>query len=291
MDTKEDIAPLVAIVGETASGKSELALKIAEKFGGEIISADSRTLYKGMDIGTAKPTKTDRLRVPHYLIDIRDPNKPLKVAEFKLLADQAIKEIIKRGKLPILVGGSGLYVDSVLFNFSFKKIAHPDYRKQLNDLTVNQIQDELIARGIELPNNHENKRHLIRQLETNGQKIPQGKVRPNTLIIGLRRSKEDLDTAVTKRVKKMMKAGLDEEAKRLAKRYGWDIEPMRTIGYREFSPEESEGLERDEIIQQIIRDTINYSKRQRTWFKRNKHIQWVDKQIEAVELVTTFLSK
>ena len=145
MAAKDSVKPLIVIVGETGSGKSALALKIAEKFNGEIIAGDSRTVYKGLDIGTAKPSQADCKLIAHHLVDITTPDEPLTVAKYKKLADNSITEIHQRGKIPILVGGSGLYIDAVIFNYSFRPIVDPHKRQQLEQLTVGQLQARINA--------------------------------------------------------------------------------------------------------------------------------------------------
>ncbi len=159
---------LVAIVGQTASGKTALAIELAQRFSGEIIAADSRTLYKGMDIVTAKPSAEERKVVPHHLIDVSTPDKPLTVADFKRLATAAITDITARGKLPLLVGGTGLYVDAILYDFQFNNPVNASYRNSLGAKEIAELQAMVLYQGIPLPENPLNKRHLIRALETNG---------------------------------------------------------------------------------------------------------------------------
>src|SRR5688572_21256799 len=160
--------PLIVIAGPTASGKSALAMKVAKKYNGEIICADSRTVYKGMDIGTAKPSAVDRKEVPHHLLDIVQPNQPFTAADFKEQALAAIDDISGRGKLPIMVGGTGLYIDSVIFDYRFGDPADPDKRAQLQDMTLEQLQQMCVMEGIRLPENTKNKRHLVRAVELGG---------------------------------------------------------------------------------------------------------------------------
>ena len=160
--------PLIVITGPTASGKSALAMDIAKKYGGEIICADSRTVYKGMDIGTAKPTEQDQREVPHHLLDVVEPNQPFSAAEFKERANQAICDISARGKLPMLVGGTGLYIDAVLFDYHFGLPADPNRRSDLQAMSVEQLQHVCLEQGIHLPINVRNKRHLVRAIEIGG---------------------------------------------------------------------------------------------------------------------------
>src|SRR5688572_25180412 len=164
--------PLIVILGPTASGKSALALGLAKQFGGEIIAADSRTVYRGMDIGTAKPSVEEQRQVRHHLIDVVSPDGPFTVADFQRLAFDAIADIGARAKTPLLVGGSGLYIDAVIYNFSFREPSNGLGRSKLQMLSVDQLQELLEEQGIPLPENKKNPRHLIRALETAGE-VPQ----------------------------------------------------------------------------------------------------------------------
>lgn len=232
--------PLVVVVGETASGKSALAIELAQKFEGEIICADSRTIYKGMDIGTAKPSQSDRGKARHHLLDIVKPDQKYNVAMFKQDALNAIDDISKRGKIPIMVGGTGLYVDSVIFDYNF-----------------------------------DNK--------------TMGKLRANTLVVGIKTNRDELDRRIEARVDSMIKSGFANEVKKIGERYGWDSEAMTGIGYGAFSKYLQDELTLEGARQKTIRDTKQFAKRQRTWFKRNKSIQWVNNSSNAVDIVTTFL--
>lgn len=236
------LSPLVVIIGETTSGKSALAMKLAQKFDGEIICADSRTVYKGMDIGTAKPSRKDQKKVKHYLLDVVNPDANFTAAEFKKITNTTIMEISNRGKIPIMVGGTGLYVDGVIYDFGFEK--------------------------------HSDKKPL----------------RPNTLILGLQLEREQLKQRIENRTQDMIDRGLEVEVKNLSKKYGWQSPAMTAIGYREFQPNFAGMQTLQETIELINRNTFLYAKRQRTWFKRNKSIQWLSDPRQAVDLVTTFLN-
>lgn len=291
METVKAEPPLLVIVGETASGKSALALKLAEKFNGEIIAGDARTMYRGMDIGTAKPTAEERRRVPHHLIDELDPDEPVTAAMFKTMAERAIADINLRGKLPILVGGSGLYIDGLLYNYTFSSPANAQVRKDLQELTVDELQASLRARGIPLPENSQNHRHLTRMLEAAGNPGTKSVLRPHTLILGMSVDREALRQRLTARVDRMFAAGLEDEVRSLVEAYGWNDIIMHTIGYKEFK----NYLQGEETIAQaraaIVRDTNAYAKRQRTWFKRNHTIKYPCNEEEFVDIVTTWLNK
>lgn len=293
MASRSDNPPLVVIVGETASGKSELAVQLAEAFAGEVIAADSWTVYKDFTIGTAKPDAATRNRVPHYLLDIADPLIGFSAAEYKRQALAVIADISRRHKLPILVGGTGLYVDSVLFDYSFLPPAAPEMREKLNALSIDELLRMIEESGYELEDiDVRNKRRLIRLIESNGLRPNRNEqVRSNTLAIGVRVEREELRARIAKRVDAMLTAGLEDEVGMLAKTYGWDVEPMKGIGYQEFYEYFNGSQTIDETRERIISSSLNLAKRQRTWFKRNKSIHWTSKQEEAVELITTFLNK
>ncbi len=282
---KLNIQPLVVIVGPTASGKSSMAMEIARKVGGEIIAADSRTIYEGMDIGTAKPTSDDRAEIPHRLLDIIKPDQAFSAAEFKRRAQIWIDDISIRGRVPIIVGGTGLYVDSVLFDFAFLPPGSQEEREQLQALSVDQLHQKLNDQGIPLPENSKNPRHLIRTLETNGKVAIKKGIRDNTLVIGIDRSKEELTRSITQRVDAMIASGLQAEVASLAKQYGWNSPGLQAVGYREWQDGASD------MREEIVKNTLRYAKKQRTWFKRNPHIVWVKNVIEADELVQSFLQK
>ncbi|HEY1835465.1 MAG TPA: tRNA (adenosine(37)-N6)-dimethylallyltransferase MiaA [Candidatus Saccharimonadales bacterium] len=292
MAAGSDNAPLIAIVGETASGKSELAMQIAEKFNSEIIAADSWTVYKDFNIGTAKPSAQERARVPHHLLDIADPRKGFSAAEYKRLTVAASADISSRGKLPILVGGTGLYIDSVLFDYSFLPPATPEIRVTLNSLSIEELLQKILEADLDtLGLDLRNKRRLIRLLETNGARATRGELRPNTLIIGVQIPHEKLREQITTRVDAMLTAGLENEVAQLAQKYGWNVEPMKGIGYGEFHDYFNGTQSLEQTRERVIGATVNLAKKQRTWFKRNYSIHWISKQAEVVELVTTFLNK
>jgi tRNA dimethylallyltransferase len=291
MDSRSNEPDLVVIVGQTASGKSALAMELARRFDGEIIAADSRTVYRGMDIGTAKPTDEDRAAVPHHLIDIINPDESFNVSDFQRLAKIAIADIAKRGRLPILVGGTGLYVDAVIYNFAFRSPADPKFRKELEGLGVKDLQARLIDQGIPLPANAQNPRHLIRSLETGGQIAARGPLRSNTLVIGLQVEPELLREKIIWRVDAMVQAGLVEEVRQLAAHYGWGVPALQAPAYKAFRLY-ADGTDTLEAAkQQFVQYDWQYARRQKTWFKRNKDIMWISNSEEAVDLVTTFLNK
>lgn len=292
MGSKSDQASLVAIVGETASGKSSLAISLAERFDGEIVCADSWTVYKHFDIGTAKPTPEDCSRVRHHLLDIVDPHDGFSAAEFKALAMEAIDDIVSRGKLPILTGGTGLYIDSVLFDYSFLPPGDRGLREKLNEMSIIELIQKAKKDKLDLSDiDTRNKRRIIRLIESRGIRPTKREMRKHTIILGVGVDRETLKKRVALRVDEMLSRGLVNEVESLSHLYGWDVEPMKGIGYREFYGyfHGSQSLEATRDM--IIRSTLDLAKRQRTWFKRNKSIHWVDEQKQAVDILTTELNK
>lgn len=291
MAPKSDNPPLVVVVGETASGKSSLSLKIAAQYGGEVICADSRTIYKGMDIASAKPTASERKLIPHHLLDIVQPDKAFSAAQFKSAALKAIADISHRNHLPIMVGGSGLYVDAVLFDFEFSSAPDMEERLRLQAMGLDALHAELARKGIPLPENAKNPRHLVRAIETGGTSQKRGVLRANTLVIGLAVDRDNLYERIDHRVDNMFAQGLIEETKRLSAQYGWDAPALQAPGY-DVLREYIEGhITQSEARRLFAQSHRKLAKRQRTWFKRNKSIHWISKQAEAVDLVTTFLNK
>ena len=273
---------MIVVLGPTASGKTDLAIDLAKKFNGEIITADSRTIYKGMDIGTAKPKELKG--VPHYLIDIVSPNEDFNVALFKQEAVKKIDEIIERGKLPILVGGTGLYIKSIIENLDFPSVkADEKLRNKLEKKNTEELFEmykNLDEEG-SLKIDKNNRRRLIRAIEVSlSLKEPFFKERKkepiyDVLQLGIKINKKELEERIKKRVDKMIKQGLEKEVRKLSKKYGFNIPPMQTIGYREWQDyfDKKENLEN--TIEKIKTNTIKFAKRQMTWFKKDKTIKWI----------------
>lgn len=289
----EKIVPLLVVVGETASGKSALALKLAQRFDGEIICADSWTVRREVDIGTAKPTAAERSAVPHHLLDVVGPDEDFTAAVFQRLAKQAIKDIANRGKLPIMAGGTGLYIDGVLYDYGFLPAGDRGQRAALNAMSLPELLAKIDDLGIDPGDvDRRNKRRLIRLIETNGAQPSKRELRPNTLIIGLRPERDTLKQKIIDRVDAMLAVGLEQEVRRLAGRYGWDREALKGVGYAQWR-EYFEGSQTlAETRQKIIKATLDLAKRQRTWFKRNYSVQWFSTPVKwpnVVDVVTTFL--
>ncbi len=291
MEPRPNPAPLIVLVGETASGKTALGIELARQFNGEIIAADSRTVYTGMDIGTAKPTPEEMQGIPHHLLDVVTPDRAFTAADFKRQAEAAIAAISARGRLPIMVGGSGLYIDSVIYDFQFRGGPDLDLRQELQSLGVDELQGRLFAEGIPLPENSRNPRHLLRSLETKGAIAVRAPLRQNTLVMGLSIDRDALKAKLARRVDLMVEQGFVEEVQRIVGRYGWDAPGLQAPGYRAFRKYLAKEVTLEEAKALFVQNDSQLAKRQRTWFRRNKDIHWLCKKEEAVDLVTTFLNK
>lgn len=267
--------PLIVIVGETASGKSGLALALAQKLKGEIVSADSRTIYKGMDIGTAKPTPADQHRVKHHLLDLVEPNGSFNAADFKREALKTISEIRGRGHLPIMVGGTGLYVDAVIFDYQFRAHYDQKIRQALEGKSVDELIKLALDQGFASTDISNNRRHLVRLLEAGPSNHDDRQTMIDDVILaGLALPRAELRRNITSRVEIMFRRGLRKEVEVLAEKYGWQSEAMSGIGYREFEDYFYKRASMGEVKRQIIQHTLNLAKRQRTWLKRNPSITW-----------------
>lgn len=285
--------PLIVVVGETASGKTASGIKIAQKVGGEIICADSRTVYKQMDIGTAKPSREEQKLVPHHLIDVIEPNQTFSAAEFKRLAEKCIQEIASRGKVPIVVGGTGLYVDALLYNFQFKDKPDTVYRTQLLQMNDEELTTLLHTKSIDTTTlNTKNRRHVIRAIERDGEVPSDKKLRENTLVLGLQLDRDTLKERIGMRVDTMFAEGFAKEVQDLALQYGWNNESMSGIGYRVVRDYLEGRANLEGAKEAFVRRDISLAKRQRTWFKRSSDISWFDDADaligKAVEFIDSF---
>ncbi|MGH7233849.1 MAG: tRNA (adenosine(37)-N6)-dimethylallyltransferase MiaA, partial [Candidatus Saccharimonadales bacterium] len=279
-------APLIGVVGSTATGKSQLALKLAQSLNGEIVSADSWLVRRGVDIGSAKPSLIMQSKVPHHLIDIIDPGQDFTAAEYKKLAKKAIADIQSRGKLPILVGGTGLYIDAVLYDYSFLGAADSKERQRLNSLTLDELHSIARSKGLDLSSiDTRNKRRVIRLIESNGGVATKSSLRPDTLVIGVVSQPSSLHHQITKRVESMINQGLEEEVRGLSDKYGWDCEGLKGIGYSEWRLYFNDHQSLETTKERIIKDTVALAKRQGTWFKRNKSIHWLDNPVNWQQVV------
>jgi tRNA dimethylallyltransferase len=293
---------VVVIVGPTASGKTALSLHLADEFRGEIVSADSCQIYKGMDIGTAKASKEERKKIKHWLIDIKKPDQEYSVGQYKKDAVKAINQIIKSGRLPIVVGGTGLYISALVNNLDFPKVKEDkNLRKQLEkeieEKGLRAVFDRLVELDPEAayiidPNNP---RRVIRALEVailTGKPFTEqrrmGKPLYDFLQLGITQPAEVLKDRINKRVDYMMKHGLIEETGKLVKKYG-KVKALDSIDYREIIYYLDGKITREEAAELIKKNTWHYAKHQLTWFNKDKRINWVSDPKEAEKLLKQFL--
>lgn len=278
--------PLVVIAGPTASGKTALAIELAEEFGGEVICADSRTVYKGMDIGTAKPTLEDRRRVAHWGLDLLEPGEQFTVADFKTYAEKKIEEIRARRHVPFLVGGTGLYIDAILFDYQFGNPSNQALRQVLEKLTIKELHDYCLFYNILLPENIHNKRYVIRAIEQKDVKVKRRvqPIRPS-IIVGVATSRDELRKRIEQRSEQLFGSGVVEEATLLGKKYGWNNEAMTGVIYPLIHRYLKKGMPLEEVKEKFTTHDWQLAKRQLTWFRRNSYVQWFD-LVEAKSYIT-----
>lgn len=266
--------PLIVVVGPTASGKSDVAVHIAESFDGEIICADSRTIYKYMNIGTAKPSAEDQAKVPHWGLDIAEPGTVFTAADFQSYATNAIADIRSRGKIPVMVGGSGLYIDGVIFDYKFG-LPQPKQRELLEALSLDELKEYCANNNIELPENNKNRRYVIRAVEQKNINTTRvSEPIANTLVVGITTYRQELRSRIESRIEHMFDRGVVDEAKMLGKKYGWDSEAMTGNIYRQIRLFLDGEIDEVELKRRCVVADYRLAKRQQTWFKRNPYIHW-----------------
>ncbi|NQU83426.1 MAG: tRNA (adenosine(37)-N6)-dimethylallyltransferase MiaA [Parcubacteria group bacterium] len=302
----QKLPKLIVIVAPTASGKTEMSIMLAKKFNGEIVSADSRAVYKWMNVGTAKPI---REKIKHHMINVVRPDEEFTLSDFKEKALKSIQDIIKRGKVPFLVGGTGLYIQAIVDNFQIPEVS-PDkkLRKKLRKETINQLFKKLKKLDSESADQiGENKIKLIRALEvclkTNkkfSELTKKGEPIFDILQIGISHSREKLYKRINLRAKKMLDAGLLKEVRSIVaklKKRGlkdkniWQLSSMTGIGYKQVGMYLRGEVDLQEATRIIQRDTRHYARRQIVWFKRDKKIKWVKTTKEAETLFKKHLKK
>lgn len=290
---------IIVIVGPTASGKSNLAVKLAQKYNGEIISADSRQVYRGMDIGSGKITKKEMAGIPHHLLDVADPKRTYSVAQYQKLAHKTITEILLRGKLPIIVGGTGLYIQSIVDNLTLPKVPpNAKLRKVLDEKDPAELfamlkkLDPTRAKNIDA----QNPRRLVRAIEIAKflGAIPALKKTEqyDTLQIGLQVDMAELAKKIALRLSKRLKQGMVTEVKQLqTSGVSWKRLENFGLEYRYLARFLRGQISKAEMIDSIQSESIKYAKRQMTWFNKDKRIVWVNKPAEAEKLTASFLPK
>ena len=312
---------IIVLLGSTASGKTKLAVNLAKKFKGEIVSADSRQVYRGLDIGTGKDlseykikksrkqeslpdgalAKAGKKAIRYHLIDIVSPKKQFTVADFQRLATNAIKQIIKKGSVPMIVGGTGLYIDALTQGFSIPPKANAKLQQRLNKLSLTKLLSRL--KKVDLKTykiiDKKNRRRVQRALEiyyVSGQAKSTQPSNPTSpyevLYIGIKIPKEKLDKKIEQRLSSRLRQGMIKEVRDLHKK-GLSWKRMEALGleYRYLARFLQGKIDREELEDQLGRAIKKYAKRQRTWFKRNKKIQWVTTNREAGTLIRQFLLK
>ena len=271
---------VIVICGPTASGKTALSIELAKQINGEIVSCDSMQIYKDMNIGTAKPTEEEQKGIKHYLIDFVSPDERYSVADYKQDAKKAIKEILKKGKVPIVVGGTGLYIDSLIYEIEYPNIEFDEkYRKKLENIAEEQGLKVLYEKAKEIDPeaikkiSENDKKRILRILEiyhaTGKNKTEQEKES---------RKNEVEYERINKRVDIMIEQGLIDEVKEIYQKYQSFPTAMQGLGYKEVVEYLEGKISKDDMIEKIKQETRRYAKRQLTWFRKNKQTIWLDAQ-------------
>ena len=284
---------VIVICGPTASGKTSLSIELAKKINGEIVSADSMQIYKDMNIGTAKPTIEEMQGIKHYLLDFVSPEERYSVAQYKQDAKRAIKEIIKKGKTPIIVGGTGLYVDSLIYEIEYNDIKiDEEYRNKLEAIVEKNGLEELYKKALEIDPvamekiSKNDKKRIMRILEiykatgkTKTQQELESRKKPveyDYRIFAINWDREILYQRINKRVDIMIEQGLVNEVKNILDKYDKFPTAMQGLGYKEVVDYINGIYTKEEMIEKIKMETRRYAKRQLTWFRKNKQTIWLD---------------
>ncbi|MFC4354504.1 tRNA (adenosine(37)-N6)-dimethylallyltransferase MiaA [Chryseomicrobium palamuruense] len=288
---------VLVLAGPTASGKTALSIELAKRFNGEIINGDAFQVYKGLDIGTAKVTTEEMEGIPHHLLSLREPSEAFSVAEYQKLVRMTIEDITSRGHVPILVGGTGLYIQAVLYDFQFvEQAVDTELRQQLEQLTSEELWGQLSEQDPEAaqeihPNN---KQRVVRALErviasgVNKQEAEQNRGKDTLysfVIFGLERDRQELYQRINTRVYLMIANGLVEEVKELLKRTPKDAQAFQAIGYKEVISHLEGRLTHEEMIAEIQQNSRRYAKRQFTYFRNKLPVEWVHPEEDYVKIV------
>ncbi|MDR7638750.1 tRNA (adenosine(37)-N6)-dimethylallyltransferase MiaA [Staphylococcus argenteus] len=295
---------IVVIVGPTASGKTELSIELAKRIDGEIISGDSMQVYKYMDIGTAKVTPEEMDGVPHHLIDILNPDDAFSAYKFKNLAEALIDDITRRGKIPIIAGGTGLYIQSLIYNYELEdetitpeeKIIVKKKMKEIEQLNNQQLHDYLAQfDAISAENIHKNNRQRVlraieyyfktKKLLSNRKKVQQFTENYDTLLIGIEMSRKTLYSRINKRVDIMLDHGLFKEVQQLVEQGYESCQSMQAIGYKELMPVINGQMIYEDAVNELKQHSRQYAKRQMTWFKNKMNVHWLDKENMSLQMM------
>ena len=288
-----DKSKVIVICGPTASGKTALSIELAKKINGEIISCDSMQIYKYMDIGTAKPTPEEQKEVKHHLIDFVEPDQRYSVAEYKKDAEKSIEEILAKGKTPIIVGGTGLYVDSLIYGIEYPEIElDEEYRKQLEKEIEEKGLESLYNKAKEIdskamekisPNDKKRIMRVVEIYKATGKTKTEQEIESRThevkydyKVFAIKMDREKLYERINKRVDLMVKKGLIEEVQNILKKYDKFPTAMQGLGYKEVVEYLEGKTTKEEMIEKIKMQTRRYAKRQITWFKKNKQTIWIE---------------
>lgn len=298
---------IIVIIGPTASGKSDLAIQLAKLFNGEIISADSRQIYKGMNLGTGKIEKDKKPKnqyysqgIKHYLLDIVSPKKYFSLADFLKLAKKSIEEILKKGKIPIICGGTGLYISALIEGWQLPKVKpNKKLRKELAQKSNEELFQILKNLDPQKAQNIDknNQPRLIRAIEIALvlKKVPPLVKKPpnwDILIIGIKKNRQELKKLISQRLEKRLNSGMIEEVKNL-KKEGVSFQRLENFGleYRFLNRYLERKISYEEMKKQLLKEINSYAKRQMTWFKKIQNVHWIEDSKEAVNLVQKFLSE
>lgn len=277
---------IIFIVGPTASGKSELAMELARRINGEIICADSQTVRKYLDIGTAKPSVDDQNQIRHHLLDVIEPYDSFNVNQFKVLAREAVEDIQSRQKTPIIVGGTGLYINSLYFDYELEESKiNNDFKQKLDQLSIIELQEIIRNKNFIMPENKENPRHLIGTILRGGKTNQNDTPLSGSLIYGLQPDDETLRVRIDSRVESMFSAGFVSEVQKLVEDFGRPIRRMDAIGYPIVMRYIDGDVNIDEAKQLFKTAHWQYTRRQKSWFKLNPNITWLNNDSSAIGII------
>ena len=266
-----DTLPLIVIIGPTASGKTSYAIELAQIINGEIVCADSRTVYRELDIGTAKPSAKEQAIVPHWGLDLVNPDERFTLYDFQQYAKSKITEIRGRGHVPMLVGGTGLYINSIIYNYQLEPAPNLDmeYRQALEKMSLIELKNYAISKEITLPKDWQNKRRLIRAIERGGVNTKSSQLENDTVVIGIKTDKSVLEQRSRLRSQMMLNDGLIDETRSLLDEYGL-VEPLRRNAYGIVGRYLTGELDYEQIVDEMVRSDMHLVKKQLTWWRKDK---------------------